>query len=315
MPASIKTMGCITTFLIACICAVSHAEQKSNTQSPIPAASNQRTSEADLKQTIHLIKLDELQQKLQSIQAKRSCKDPATLEELSTRQDIMEAIQISVLDVDSVLAELSNERGELSNLRATLQARRDRTVSRLNAAALITGAGLGTAVSATQFTNLTSTTQNVGDGIGVGAGALSTVFSILAIHHQHGPKGEVGQTPNMLAPLLGGDPVLNTYYPPEVIEYLQSVPANTDPSLGTRLERLKSEWVQSGRLATSGSAQSQRKLEALTSSEDDQVKVSISDLSDRIAMLEDVSGRVSLLKRDVAVLARSFQQKQESCKR
>ncbi len=86
-------------------------------------------------------------------------------------------IQTAILDVDGVLADLSNERGQLANLRSSLQSRRDRTVSRLNAAALITGSGLGVAVNATQFSTLSNRTENIGDVIGVGSGVVSTTIA------------------------------------------------------------------------------------------------------------------------------------------
>jgi hypothetical protein len=44
----------------------------------------------------------------------------------------------------------------------------------------------------------------------------------------------------------------------------------------------------------------------MTTSENPKVKVSITDLSDRIAMLNDVSGRAALMKRDLALLMRSL---------
>ena len=107
----------------------------------------------------------------------------------------------------------------------------------------------------------------------------------------------------MLAPLLGGKPALNTNYPPAVLTYLQSVPAGEDPQRGTRLEQMKQRWVQSGRLeAGTADAKAQQKLTAATVSEDPKVKLSIEDLTNRIAMLGDVQGRVSLIKRDLAML-------------
>jgi lipocalin len=120
--------------------------------------------------------------------------------------------------------------------------------------------------------------------------------------------------PNMLAPLLGGAPVLNTYYPPDVRQYLDSVPANEDPKRGSRLEQLRSAWVKVGRLDASDSVQQRQKVAALTTSQSKDVKVSIDDLTDRIAMLADVSGRASLMKRDLAVLMRSYGRSFQDCK-
>jgi hypothetical protein len=196
-----------------------------------------QVADADAAQTSRILGLDSRIGELRTLQAERPASGKPTFEEILIRQELLESIQAATLDVDGVLAELSNESGQLTDLRSSLQSRRDRTVSRLNAAALITGSGLGVAVNATQFTALSNRTQNVGDGIGVGSGVASTILSVLAVRRRHGPDGSVDRTPNMLAPLLGGTypHVLSTYYPPPVLQYLQSIPASEDSKRGTRL--------------------------------------------------------------------------------
>jgi hypothetical protein len=248
--------------------------------------------------------LDSKLQRLSTLQSERPSDVPTTLEELSARQELLESVQASFLDVDSVLAELANEQSDLSSIRAALQNRRDKTVNRLTTAALLTGSGLGAGVSATQFSSLGSTTQDVGDAIGIGSGAASTILSILAARAQKGPSVRIEETPNMLAPLLGGVPVGNTYYPPEVLQYLQSPPMGKDPSRGTRLEQLMAEWDKAGRLSAADPATRRRQIAALTASGDPAVKLTIDQLTDRIAMLGDVRGRVSLMKRDLANIMR-----------
>ncbi len=94
----------------------------------------------------------------------------------------------------------------------------------------------------------------------------------------------------MLAPLFDRKPALYTFYPPAVLQYLEAVPANEDAARGTRLEQLKAEWVKSGHLSTQGNAQNN--IAPLTTSGTTDVKVTILDLSDRIAMLVDVAGRI-----------------------
>lgn len=239
-------------------------------------------------------------EQIRILRAKRAAGEAASPEELTSRQELTEMVQAANLDVDSAVAELANEQSELGTLRATLQTRRDKTVSRLTTAALLTGSGLGTAVSATQFTSLGNRTANVGDGLGVGSGITSTVLSILAARRQSGPSGSIGETPNMLAPLLGGSPVLDTDYAPSVLQYLHTAPAGEDPALGTRLQQLKSAWQSAGRLGSGTAESHQAKLKVLTTSNDPDVKISINDLADRIAMLGDVRGRISLMKRDLA---------------
>jgi len=266
---------------------------------PIVGSDSHRTAVSNPVQTAQIVGIDSLFERFTSIQAHRACGAPATIEELTTRQELLEAVQKATLDVDGVLAEIANEQGQLSNLRTSLQFRRDTTVARLNAAALITGSGAGAAVSATQFTGFGGRTNNIGDGVGVGAGAASTILSIIAARKQNGSRQSVGSIPNMLAPLFDQQPVLNTYYPPAVLRYLQAIPANEDAARGTRLDQLKAMWVESGRLDRSGPKR-QADIAALTTSSNATVKVSIQDLSTRIAMLLDVSGRVSLMKRDLS---------------
>jgi len=133
---------------------------------------------------------------------------------------------------------------------------------------------------------------------------------VMATKKQNGPSVTVGEVPNMLAPLFDRATVLNAYYPPDVMQYLEAVPANEDAARGSRLEQLKAEWAGSGRLAGSASAS---QVAALTSSADPKVKVSINDLSNRIGMLVDVAGRVSLMKRDLATIMRSWMQKPGGC--
>jgi hypothetical protein len=264
------------------------------------------TSNSD--QTAHILGLDVKVSQLRALRSRGSDDPTAALKEMRLRQDLLESIQAAILDAEGVLAELANERGQLADLRFSLQNRRDRTVGRLNAAALLTGSGLGVAVSASQFTTLSSRTQNIGDGVGIASGVVSTLFALAAVRKQNGPSGTVGETPNMLAPLLGGksEAVLSSYYPTSVLLYLKTIPAEGVAKRGTRLEQLMEQWGSAGRLDESDSVKRQHKITVLTTSMDTTVKISIDDLTDRIAMLTDVSGRVSLMKRDLARIMRSY---------
>jgi len=201
---------------------------------------------------------------------------------------------------------LENERDHLSELNSVLQGRRDHTVNLLNAANLVTGTGLGIAVNAMQFN---STTANVGNGLGVASGIGSTVLSIIGIRAQGGPVVSVGRIPNMLAPLFRRPAALNAYYPPEIMDYLKSVPPGQSESSGTRLDQLMSEWQQAGRIGNQGQPKTEKKIAMLTSSLDKKTKLSIDDINDRIAMLADVTGRVGLMKRDLAELMLSLRKK------
>ena len=254
-------------------------------------------------QTAQIFGLSALIEQLHSLQAVRGQSTAPTTEERVIRLDLLEAVETATLEIDDVLGEISNERNELGDLRTALQVRRDKTVGRLTTAALLTGSALGTIVTATQFSSLGTTAQNTGDGIGIGSGVASTLLSIQAARKQAGPNASVGDIPNMLAPLLGGKAALNTNYPSPVLTYLESVPAGEDPQRGTRLDQMKQRWIVASRLsAGTDDATARRKLTAATVSEDPAEKLSIEDLTNRIAMLGDVQGRVSLIKRDLSTL-------------
>ena len=165
------------------------------------------------------------------------------------------------------------------------------------------------AVNALQFSD---STAKIGDNIGIVSGIGSTVLSVMGIRRQHGPLHSAGRVPNMLAPLFGRQAALNSYYSPAVLEYLQSTPTGESAESGSRLDQLMAEWRQAGRIGPIGSTKTDQQIARLTSSLDTKTKLSIDDISDRIAMLGDVTGRVGLMKRDLAELMMSLR-KEKAC--
>jgi hypothetical protein len=255
------------------------------------------------EETANILGLSPLLDQLRALRSQRECGSAETLEELRLRQTLLEAVEAASLDVDGVLAEIVNERTDLSELRSSLEIRRDHAIGLTNTVNLITGTGLGIAVNALQFKDSTAL---IGDGLGVGSGIASTVLSLVSIRQQRGPHQGIGAVPNMLAPLFNEEPALNTYYPPEVLRYLQSETPGQDPRLGSRLAQLMDSWSRAGRFDALSPIKRQQKITKLTASSSKTVKLSIDDLTDRSAMLGDISGRVSLLKRDLATLMRSL---------
>lgn len=268
-----------------------------------------RHLDGNVAQVANILRISDQLDKLRTLRAQTGCGSPASLEELAMREDILEAVETGSLDVDGVLAELDSERARLFDLRAALSSRRDQSLALLNVANIITGTGLGVVTNALQFSN---STAKVGDNIGIVSGLGSTALSFIGIRRQRGPLHSVGRVPNMLAPLFGRQAELNSYYPPAVLEYLKDVPAGQRIESGSRLDQLMAEWRQAGRLGQAGSAKTDQQITRLTSSLDSKTKLSIDNFSDRIAMLSDLSGRIGLMKRDLAVFMRSIH-KETAC--
>jgi hypothetical protein len=237
------------------------------------------------------------------IQSSRGCKESPQLDEFEARQQIVQRIETVALDLDGALGEIASEQSKLSNLRSGLQARRDRTAGYLNAASLITGSGIGIAVNATQ---LKDSSAIAGDILGIASGSASTLLSIIAIKKQNGPSKSVGNVPNMLGPLFDRETLLQTHYPPEVMSYLQLSARADGTSNESRLAQLKATWIDAGEISGAGDKNSLRKLDKVTTSGHQDLKLTISDLTDRIGMLGDVAGRISLMKRDMAALMRAI---------
>lgn len=132
-----------------------------------------------------------------AIRAGRPAGATMTVEELALRQEISETILAASFDVDGVVAEIEQEQAHIAEVGALLQARRDHGVNLASLASLITGSGVGIAVNALQFS---SSTADIGNGIGVGSGVAPTALSLIGIRLQRGPKLQIGSAPNMLAP-------------------------------------------------------------------------------------------------------------------
>ena len=227
-----------------------------------------------------------------------------TLETLVLRQEITERVLAASLDVDSVNAVIDTEVEQIRAIRSNLQSQRDNAQNIINVASLVTGGALGVVNTALQFN---SKTANLGNGIGVAGGTVSVVLSVIGIRQQGGRR-TLGDSPRMLARFFGLEPsaseAIQSAYPEAVWAYLNSV-TPSQPTKGTRKEQLIAKWRSEGRVAQSPS-KNKNNVEELGANISQSRKLSISDLDDRVAMLQDVRARVSLMKRELSEILRSL---------
>ena len=221
-----------------------------------------------------------------------------SIEALSLRQDITEAVIACSLEVDGIIAEIDGEVSQVTAIRDQLESRRDHALT-LNTIANIVASGFGGIVgTALQFNN---STANLGNGIGVVGAGVSTVLSMIGLRQQRGGKGSLGVAPNLLAKLFDKKPEFHSDYPTEVWTYLNAVPP-TDQRKETRRALLIKRWTELGHIDPAATPKAQRKIELLTSSISQQNQLTIDLLNDRAAMLADVRAVVSLMKRDLSKL-------------
>lgn len=221
-----------------------------------------------------------------------------SLEALSIRQEITEAVVGSSLEVDGIIAEIDSEQAQINAIRADLEARRDHAIN-LNTIANIVASGFtGVVGTALQFKN---STANLGNGIGVAGAGISTLLSLIGLRQQRGGRKSLGVAPNLLAKLFDRRPEFHSDYPSEVWTYLNSVPP-TESGKETRRALLIKRWSDLGRIESSETERGRRKIELLTSSISQQRSLTIDLLDDRGAMLADLRAQVSLIKRDLSKL-------------
>lgn len=214
-------------------------------------------------------------------------------------QRISERVAAASLQVDATIAQIDNEIARANEVRGYLADRRDRTVNRANLLGVIVGGGLGATSSAMQFS---STLNKPSSAVGVGAGVFSAGFGLLGIRAQQGKTMQFDFDSNMLAEFFDRPTLPDSRYPATIWTFLNQPPLSGATDL-TRKQLLLQSWVQVKRI---DSLASQDKIDRVTSQPSELLKLSIDDLEDRAAMLQDVRARISFLKRDLGALLASL---------
>jgi hypothetical protein len=102
----------------------------------------------------------------------------------------------------------------------------------------------------------------------------------------------------MLAEFFDRPVLPDSHYSATIWTFLnESAPSS--PTSVTRKQQLVQTWIQVKRIDSLTSAD---KIRRLTSQPSELLKLTIDDLEDRAAMLQDVRARISFLKRDLGAL-------------
>jgi hypothetical protein len=218
---------------------------------------------------------------------------------LSLHQQISEKVMAISLEVDATIAQIDNEISRADELHSYLADRRDRTVNRANLLSVVVGGGLGATSSGLQ---LSSALTKPAAGVGIAAGTLSASLAVFGIHAQKGSSSRFDFESNMLAEFFDRPVLPDSHYPVTIWAFLnESAPSS--PTAVTREQQLVQTWIQVRRIDSLASAD---KIQRLTSHPSERIKLTIDDLEDRAAMLQDVRARISFLKRDLGTLIASL---------
>lgn len=264
----------------------------------IPAQLLQTSNSSDsAEQTADLLGV---QQELADLRACVQKNDGADRwEVLYLHQLISEQINAASLQVDATIAQIDNEIARAREESSYLSDRRDRSVTRANLLGILVGGGLGAASSGLQFS---SSLTKPAAAVGVGAGSLSAAFGIAGIRAQAGGTAPFEFDSNMLAEFFDRPESANSHYPTTIWAFLDGLPP-VHPRDLSRKQELVETWLRVRRI---DSLTSKDKIDRLTSQPSDHLRLTIDDLDDRTAMLQDVRARISYMKRDLGTLLDSL---------
>jgi hypothetical protein len=226
--------------------------------------------------------------------------DPSKITPL--RQVIIEKVLAASLEVDATIAQIDNEITQSNEVRGYLSDKRDKTVNRSNLLSIVSGGALGATSAGLQLPSGENKASSIA---GIAAGVLSSSLAISGIRAQKGETRLFDFSSNMLAELFARSTLGESRYDPIVWSFLNDV-ALTDKDGLTRKERLIQTWITLKRTDPPSTSAGKNKIDRVTSQPSDKLPLTIDDLEDRSAMLEDVRAKISFLKRDLAALLLSL---------
>jgi hypothetical protein len=218
------------------------------------------------------------------------------------RQVIVEKVLAASLEVDATIAQIDNEIAQSNEIRGYLSDRRDKTVNRANLLSIVSGGTLGATSAGLQLPSGGNKASSI---VGIAAGVLSSSLAISGIRAQKGGTRVFDFSSNMLAELFDRSTLGDSRYDPIVWSFINDV-APTDEAGLTRKERLIQTWITLKRTDQPSTPAGGRKIDRVTSQPSDKLPLTIDDLEDRAAMLEDVRAKISFFKRDLAALLLSL---------
>jgi hypothetical protein len=218
------------------------------------------------------------------------------------RQVITEKVLAASLEVDATIAQIDNELAQSNEVRSYLSDKRDRTVNRANLLSIVSGGALGATSAGLQLPSGENKASSI---VGIVGGVVASTLAISGIRAQKGGTRLFDFSSNMLAELFDRSTLGDSHYDPIVWSFLNDVAPTYEGGL-TRKERLIQTWITLKRTDPPSTAAGKGKIDRVTSQPSYKLLLTIDDLEDRSAMLEDVRAKISFLKRDLAALVLSL---------
>lgn len=269
-----------------------------------------------LANTIELTPLLERSQELRS--RLTAFGSQQTVESIAARQELYEVtdkiallIQRTDLEIDFAVAEMDAETQVYQEILNTFTGDRDKAIARTNAISFISNGALWAVAEAFTIPSYKFAKFAIPSGIvGIPAGVVPSVASMYTFKQINGKKKTSEVEPNMLAKLFNYPTNPEIEYPSCVWQYLHQVPAS-DPTSKIRLDQMVDRWIADANMPGFTDRNSKQQLDVITASISQRKGLSISTLTARCVMLEQLQAEVWKMKRmllELAMAARNEKQ-------
>ncbi len=266
-------------------------------------------------QLANTIGLSPILERIQDLRSQSgSFADSRSLDSLNARQDLSDAIQKASLliqktnlEIDFTLAEIDTEDQVYREILSTFTNDRDKAIARTNAISFITNGALWAVTEALAIPTYKNAKFAIPSGIiGIPAGVVPSVASMWTLKQLNGKKKTSEVEPNMLAKLFNYPTNSEIEYPRSVWQFLNQVPAN-DPRSKKRVDQLIDRWIADANMPGFTDRKSKKQLDVLTASVAQRKGLSISTLTARSVMLQQLSSEILKMKRMLLELTMAVQ--------
>jgi hypothetical protein len=242
------------------------------------------------------------------IQALRASVDTTagalSMESLNTRQELWEEtqkaallVQKTDLEIDFAVAAIEAEHQVYQEILAKFASDRDKAIARTNAISFISNGALWAVCEALAIPGYKNAIFAIPSGIvGIPAGVVPSIASMWTLKQINGKKKKSEVEPNMLAKLFGYPTNPDIEYPSSVWAFLNQVPAD-DPQSKKRIDQLVDRWIADANMPGFTDRQSTKQLDVITASVSQKKGLSISSLTSRSVMLQQLHAEIWKMKR------------------
>lgn len=258
------------------------------------------------RQLADSIELTPILEKIQRLRAQTtgSSGREVSLEALAAKQELQDSlisayqlIQKTSLEVDFIVAEIEAEQNVYSEILNSYQQARDKHVAVSNATSFVTNGALWAIGEGLAIPTYHRPNYAISSGIfGIIAGVVPSFFSLWAMKLYDGKKSLSETNPNALAKLFDYPVSKEIDYPKSVWNFLSSIPAD-DKSGKSRKDQLINRWITDSNLPDFTDPQSTKQLDVITASVAHKRALTISSLTTRKVMLEQLTGEILKMKR------------------